>query len=331
MTPQSFEPIARQILRALRGGRSQAAVSKRLGFSSNVAAKWESGQRMPSAEQALAYGTKLRMDPMPALRGLNRNASAALGDGTEPDLAAWLRALKGTQLLGPIADRSGLSRYSVGRILAGHSVPRLPQFLALLDAITDRVEDFVDGWVGIENVPLLEPRLRRTRAARDALFQRPLCLAVMCLLDTEGLRCPEPVQLTKLCTVLERELVEISACIDTLLEGGVIQMVGGRYVTTGALTVDAHSTAEQERALRHYWTGVGHQRTALIRPDDLCSYNVFSVARKDFARLKELQREFYRGARTLIAASEPTEVAGLLLVQLGCWDPVQESAASSES
>jgi hypothetical protein len=322
MSSHSFDAIARQVLRALRGHRSQAALSKRLGFRSNVAAKWESGQRMPTAQEALAYGTRLKLDPLPALESLNRNAAAALGDGAVPDLGAWLRALKGTQLLGTIADRSGLSRYSVGRMLAGQSEPRLPQFLALLDAITDRVEDFVDGWVGVEHVPLLEPRLRRTRAARAALFQRPLCLAVMCLLDTVGLRCERTAQLSLLCQLLERSPVEIEACLDILVEGGVIRLAEDRYVTAGALTVDAHSSPDQERAARHFWTGVGHERTARLRPDDLCSYNVFSVARKDYARLKELQREFYRGARALIAASEPTEVAGLLVVQLGCWDPM---------
>jgi len=56
-------------------------------------------------------------------------------------------------------------------------------------------------------------------------------------------------------------------------------------------------------------------------PNDLCSYDVFSVTRADYEKLKQLQREFFRGARALIAASEPTEMAGLLLVNLLGWEP----------
>lgn len=308
-------------MRALRGKRSQAAFSKRLGFRSNVAAKWESGQRMPTAEEALAYGRRLGIDPDAALRGLNRNAADALGPAAEPDLAAWLRALKGAQLLGTVAERSGLSRYSVSRFLQGLAQPRLPQFLALLDALTARVEAFVDAWVGVEHVPLLESRLRRTRAARDALFHRPLCLAVLCLLDTVALRSRAVNQLVELSKVLERPPEEISECLQTLADGGVIRLEGEHYTTAGALTVDAQATAELERRARSFWTGMGHDRVAHAYPNDLCSYNVFSVARKDYARLRELQREFYRAARALVAASEPTEVAGFLIVQLACWEP----------
>jgi transcriptional regulator with XRE-family HTH domain len=316
-----FEQIARQLLRAVRGTRSQVAHSRRLGFRSNVAAKWESGQRMPTAAEAIAHGKRLGKDPTPALRALNPNAAVALGTELEPAIAAWLRALKGSQRLLTIAERSGLSRYSVGRFLAGDSEPRLPQFLALLDALTDRLEDFVDAWVGIDQVPSLALRLARSRAARDALFQRPLCLAVMCLLDTRPLDLPAKPQLERLATTLDRPRRAIREALDTLAEGSVISFDKDRYVLSGSLTVDAHATPELEIAAKSYWTRVAHERARRPTPEDVCSYNVFSVGKKDYAALKELQREFYRGARALIAASEPTDLAGLLVVQLVAWEP----------
>src|SRR5687767_1463566 len=41
--------LARELLRELRGRRSQRAISRRLGFESNVIYRWEAGRSTPSA------------------------------------------------------------------------------------------------------------------------------------------------------------------------------------------------------------------------------------------------------------------------------------------
>jgi transcriptional regulator with XRE-family HTH domain len=283
---------------------------------------------MPGASAVFQFGRRLGKDPYPALFALNPKASVALGDPRRPALAPWLSLLKGTQHISTLAERSDLSRHSVGRILAGKTEPRLPQFLALLDALTARLEDLIDAWVGIEHVPELGDRLRRSRAAKEALFQRPLCLAVMCLLDTLGLDRPLARQRTKLERALEVDLAQIDDCLQTLESGGVIQKVDDRYRLSGSLTIDAQSTPEQELRARSFWTKLAHERSKAKGPSDVFSYNVFSISRSDFARLERLQRDFYRGARALVAASEPTDVAGLLVVQLISWDPAREAVST---
>jgi hypothetical protein len=110
-------------------------------------------------------------------------------------------------------------------------------------------------------------------------------------------------------------------CLDILGRGGVIARNKDRYRLSGALTVDAHSTPDREIAARSYWTKIAHERARAPSTLDVCSYNVFSIGRKDYGKLQQLQREFYRGARALVAASEPTELAGLLVVQLVAWEP----------
>ncbi|MEQ1564214.1 MAG: hypothetical protein ABMA64_01160, partial [Myxococcota bacterium] len=56
-------------------------------------------------------------------------------------------------------------------------------------------------------------------------------------------------------------------------------------------------------------------------PDDLVSFNAFSVARADLARIQELQRGFFREVRSIVAASAPSEEAALLLVATVPWRP----------
>jgi hypothetical protein len=198
----------------------------------------------------------------------------------------------------------------------------LPQFFALVEALTGRVDELVDLWVGIEQVPVLRPRLRRVQAARRAMTQRPLCLAVMCLLDTLPLRSRRHAeQECELARVLERPIAELRECLELLQTGGVVTLTDERYQPLPQLTVDPHTSPARKRELEGYWAELAAHHATNPGADDVCSYNVFSIARKDYAALRELQREFYRTARALIAASEPTELAGLLLVQMVAWTP----------
>jgi DNA-binding phage protein len=308
-------------LRGIRAGRSQIAFSRRLGFRSNVAAKWEAGQRSPTAAEALSYSQRLGIDIGAALASFHPATAAVLSPLTPARVAAWLEALRGSQSVGLLAERSQLSRFSAGRFLSGRSEPKLAQFLALVDALTDRLPDFVHAWVGIERVPALAARYQRVQAAREAMFEQPLCLAVMCLLDTRGLDVPAAQQVPLLAKTLGRSQRVVRTCVDTLLRGRVLGMPRDRYRLTGSLSVDSSAGPERERAARAFWTNVALRHVQDPTPSDLCSYNVFSVSRADYEKLKQLQREFFRGARALIAASAPTEMAGLLLVNLAAWEP----------
>jgi len=55
-------------MRAVRADRSQVAFSRRVGCSSNVAAEWESGRRVPSAATALSCCARVGIDVAAALK-----------------------------------------------------------------------------------------------------------------------------------------------------------------------------------------------------------------------------------------------------------------------
>ena len=49
MVDMDHDLLAGQLIRALRGKRSQVALSRRLQYDSNVLYTWESGRRAPTA------------------------------------------------------------------------------------------------------------------------------------------------------------------------------------------------------------------------------------------------------------------------------------------
>ena len=67
--------LTREFLRAVRGERSQVAFSRRVGFTSNVAAEWESGRRVPSAATALAVCARAGIDVARGFDAFHRDSA----------------------------------------------------------------------------------------------------------------------------------------------------------------------------------------------------------------------------------------------------------------
>jgi hypothetical protein len=70
------------------------------------------------------------------------------------------------------------------------------------------------------------------------------------------------------------------------------------------------------RALLAHWCEVALARHGRGRSTDLFAYNVFSVTHADLARVRELLRSTFRELRAIVAASEPSETAALVNLQL---------------
>lgn len=58
----NYEGLAADLLRTLRGKRSQTAFSRHLGYKCNVLYTWESGRRWPTADTFFRVLTKSKLD-----------------------------------------------------------------------------------------------------------------------------------------------------------------------------------------------------------------------------------------------------------------------------
>jgi transcriptional regulator with XRE-family HTH domain len=62
-----YQQAARDLVRALRGRRSQRALSRRLGYTTNVIYTWEAGRRWPTAAEALRLAERTGVELRAAL------------------------------------------------------------------------------------------------------------------------------------------------------------------------------------------------------------------------------------------------------------------------
>src|SRR5262245_15915722 len=138
-----MELVARQLVRAIRAHRSQEAFSRRLGYTSNPVADWEAGRRFPTGAETLRACLLLGIDVQAAVSRFSATEAALLGECDDGDVASWLAALRGNLAIKDLAARVGESRYAVSRWLTGDTRPRLPEFLRLVDGLTNRLSDLV--------------------------------------------------------------------------------------------------------------------------------------------------------------------------------------------
>jgi hypothetical protein len=66
-----------------------------------------------------------------------------------------------------LAAKTGFSRHRIARWLSGAAEPKLPQWLALIDASSMRLLDLVAAFVDSLTLPSVSRVWRRLQAARD--------------------------------------------------------------------------------------------------------------------------------------------------------------------
>jgi transcriptional regulator with XRE-family HTH domain/DNA-binding MarR family transcriptional regulator len=305
------ERVASEWMRALRGARSQVAFSRRLGYRTNVAAEWEGGRRSPTAAELFRAAALSGVDVDVAVERFHPQSAAVFRrDG----LHAWLSVLLGGSSHTDLAQRAGCSRHQVGRWLRGDAVPRLPDFLRLVDAMTGRMPDLVIATVPVESVPSLGRRLRALRHAERLLFDHPWSPVVLTMLAArDGLSMRELSQCVGLAEA------DVAVLVKALVAAGLVRRHAGRLTTVRELTSTVRGSQEERHALREHWAHASAGRLKDHRSRDLFGFNVMAVSHADLQRIRERYREFYRDVRAIAAASEPPETAALMVFHLVDW------------
>lgn len=315
-----MEMVARQLLRAIRGRRSQEALSRRLGYTSNPVSDWEAGRRFPTAAEAIRACRLVGIDVSAAFARFSPEEAPAIGEGDDDGVAAWLQALRGNTAIKTVADRVGASRYAVSRWIAGTTRPRLPDFLRLVDALTDRLSDLLAELVDIERIEALSDAHRRLHASRRVAFDEPWVAAVMCVIETPAYQNRPTHEPGRIAAILDIDEAIERRCLERLEEAGHIVRVGNRpYRTRDALTIDARADPDGTKRLKAHWAAMGASRATAPHDGDMVSYNVVAVSRQDLERIREAHIRYFMEVRSIVADSTP-EVAALVNVQLLTWD-----------
>jgi transcriptional regulator with XRE-family HTH domain len=314
---RDYRLLSRQLVRALRGRRSQTSLSKRLGYSTNVLYLWESGRRMPRATELFSIVARTNRELGPLASLLRFDPSADLRDPAA--LAGVLDSLRGSTRASEVARRCGVSRYIASRWFSGATEPRLSELLMLVDVLALRLVDVVGALVPIAEVPMLAREASELERRRRVAFTHPWSVAVVREIESTTYRRARSHRPSAIGRRLGIGAAEIETCLDALEEAGVVRREGGKYVST-PLAVDTSGATEAERrSLKLHWLDVGRDRLA-AGSDGLFSWSVVAVSRADLERLRALHVGYMTTLRQIVGASEPSEVVAVVNAQLFALD-----------
>jgi transcriptional regulator with XRE-family HTH domain len=313
--------LARQLITALRGKRSQVALSRRLRRKSNVLYTWESGRRFPTACVFFELCAKVGVDVKAALRAFLGALPEPLerASFSEPRaVAAFLDHLREGTTLVELARRVGSNRVSVSRWMSGNAEPKLPEFLHLVDATSLRLLDFLALFVPPSVLPEARAAWEMLEAQRRVAYSLPWSHAVMRVIELNAYKALPAHEPGFIAQRLGISIEEEQRCLGALAEAKVIAKRRGRWVENVVLAVDTRRNPDAGRQLKRHWAEVGVERLALLEANknDLFSYNLFTVSERDWERLRELHIAYYQELRRIIDVSSPAERVALVNLQL---------------
>lgn len=317
----NYARISAELLRALRGKRSQIATCRRLGFKSNAVHQWERARSAPRASRALWAARQLGVDVQRAYRefyGTPPSWLERIDPASPQGVAAFLNDLRGNTSIVELARYTGKSRFAIARWLTQKSEPRLPDFLMMIECCSLRLLDFLEQLVDPRLIPSVRGPWQKLQVARRLAYDEPWSQAVLRALELESYR-----QLEKHRDGWIAERIGVSEGVETrslrrLLDSGQIALDEGRYRVNNIMTVDTRRDPERAARLRGWWVRQGAKRSEQGARGTM--YNIFGVSGADLARLRELQKAYLGELRAIVARSEPVEhvvLAADLLLDLG--------------
>ncbi|HVJ14418.1 MAG TPA: DUF4423 domain-containing protein [Polyangiaceae bacterium] len=318
----NFARIAAEWLRFVRGKRSQRGFSKRLGYRSNIAYRWESGVCFPTAAETFVLAQRAGVSMKEALRGFYGAPPAWAKEvelGSREAVAALLRDLRGKTPIVELAKRSGHSRFSIARWLSGEAEPRLPEFLSLVEAATFRVLDFLSYFVSLEKLPSAAGAWRVLQAARKAAYDVPWSHAVLRALELTDYAALPRHRPGWIARRLGISRAEEERCLTTLEAALQIRRVDGRWVVDQTQTIDTRVEPARGRKLKAEWLKVALSRLE-GGSQGTFGYNLMAISRRDLEKLRELHLAYFRGMQALAADSSPSECVVLFNTELFALD-----------
>lgn len=295
-------------MRALRGKRSQAALARRLGIGSHAIANWEHGRRWPTASRTLEVAERVGVDVEQAVRNFYRQRPDWLSEHTPttaPGVASFLRDLRGNTRITELARLTNKSRFCITRWMNGTSEPRLPEFLAMIEACSLRLLDFLATLVDLKRLPSAREDWRQLEQTRTLAYDAPWTSAVLHALETAGYRELGRHRTGYLARLLRIPRSEEERCLRLLTQSGRIHWVGDRVEPREVGVTDTRTDPERARELRVFWAREAARRAEQGEPG--LKYNLCGISARDLRRLRSLQDSYLNEMRTLIAQSEPVE------------------------
>lgn len=319
-TMNDTQDIIKQILKAIRGKRSQLALSRKLGFNYNQVYRWEKGLVRISWKEfvALCRGCKARVDEAFSATYLNMSDAE--------DSASLVAALIGDHKLRDVAERSGYSRFLLSRWRAGKTTPSLEQVLDLWQIFDGRLIDFFSHLGIINELPSLNQMRQRQAAFNKLLNEFPYTGMILWILEAKAAKLALPQAAAMTAKALRVTTAEVSELLERLLSIGIIKVHKGHYSIVPSQISTLSLDSSTAKNIRRFWlqralVALESYKTPPQKGDPLFGYLEFNVNRQQLELIHNKYFDFYQEILNIVQ-QDKTGARETRVLSLQLFDPL---------
>lgn len=318
--------IQKEILVALRGRRSQGALSRLLGYSFNQVYRWEAGLTDLHWDEFMHIADKCGRCPADVLARylkLERPAS---------DGSALIAAILGNRKSGEVAEQLGISRYRVSRWLSGATKPSFLEVFQLARAYLPSHLELLRDLAHPRTLPSVEKLLEKCREQQELSFRYPWAGALRELLEIAArIGLPAEALQTWAAGRLGLAPEDLAESLASFRSHGFLRTTSVGTIVTDFTHMYLSKDFRGIALVRHYWA----QRAAdflarLTRQPErsLHGYLTFRASPATFRKVVSLYLTFYSDLWNLVqeAQKEGATDESVYVMNLAIMDPSEEPA-----
>lgn len=309
--------LDREIVRAIRGKRTQSQFSRLLGFKFNQVYLWESGRRRIYWSDLELICSKLGFSLVQRLKEFFH-----LRDPESDKIHVLLSASIKGRKKGELAKTLKVTSSKLSRWLSGQSDLPLEAVLNVLALVHLEVLEFVDSVAGVGRIKSIEPAIARAKAVKQAMFSMPFVGAVGAALFTEEYKKLKAHRPGVLASMLGISIAEEEAALKALREAGQLELKDGVYRMAPYQVNLAHDR-KQFLKCSQYWSERAAKIIPRHDPKNGFGYRVFAVNEDMVKKVRQAQTDCYN-AITEILKNEDGPYDRVMVVNFHSFFPEEK-------
>ena len=304
-----WQKAAQEMVRALRGKSTQAALSRRMGFKTNVFYRWESGQRQIRISELVRLLSVRHSQYRAALWTFSGQSRPVTGLEDDWDWPSWLKALRGEKSVDALAEELDLKASALRRIFRGDSDPALSRLLPIIQSLTGRIVDFIDIMVDASQISAIQPYWQVVDAQRRIARDHMNAEAIIAALEIEGYRNLREHSNEWIAGRLSLPVPEVEETLKALEQAGAIRRHENRYRVQSHRHVNTRHLPEVWSTLTQFWA-----ERAMDLPPEFCrrGYLVFSANEEAIKAVNQIYvSAHYEAVKVIQEGLNPTRVVAI--------------------
>lgn len=291
----NYKILSQDLLRGVRGRRSQDYVNRKLGFSGNQVYRWEKGLRFIDWSDFVRVCALLDKD----LEGIFRIQFGYREKSLESPQV--VRHLLGSMKTPEAVRATGFSRSVLTKWMKGTTSPQLHQILKLLENPNRLLLPFVRELLGTVEIESLSKYEAQVQRMKDLYYREPVVAGLVAFLETSRFRDKKDFA-RRMAGVFRMDGARIENLLREMISLGIVEEA---EFPAGAKirSVDIRGSFEGALGMRRFW--FGHVARALddLRPrdeDHLFPFFIFSVSEEGSRKLREAHYRYASQLKAII-------------------------------